>query len=66
MPQLAQGIRQHGTQVSKDMSGVGFERATQNRVIKLLTEKLGYRYGGGRSKSPDNSFVDEASPSRNT
>ena len=48
------------------MSGVGFERATQNRVIKLFTEKLGYRYGGGRSKSPDNSFVDEASPSRNT
>ena len=43
------------------MSGVGFERATQNRVIKLFTEKLGYRFLGDRSKSPDNSFVDEAS-----
>jgi len=43
------------------MSGVGFERATQNRVIKLFTEKLGYRFMGDRSKSPDNSFVDEAS-----
>ena len=43
------------------MSGVGFERATQNRVINLFTEQLGYRFLGDRSKSPDNSFVEEAS-----
>ena len=42
------------------MSGLGFERATQNRVVKLFTAKLGYRYGGDRSKWADNSFVDAA------
>ena len=42
------------------MSGLGFERATQNRVVKLFTQKLGYRYGGDRSKWVDNSFVDAA------
>jgi type I restriction enzyme R subunit len=42
------------------MSGLGFERATQNRVVKLFTAKLGYRYGGDRSKWADNSFVDSA------
>jgi type I restriction enzyme R subunit len=42
------------------MSGIGFERATQNRVVKLFTAKLGYRYGGDRSKWADNSFVDPA------
>jgi len=42
------------------MSGIGFERATQNRVVKLFTAKLGYRYGGDRSKWVDNSFVDAA------
>ena len=42
------------------MSGLGFERATQNRVVKLFTAKLGYHYGGDRSKWADNSFVDAA------
>jgi type I restriction enzyme R subunit len=42
------------------MSGIGFERATQNRVIKLFSGKLGYRFLGDRSKWADNSFVDEA------
>jgi type I restriction enzyme R subunit len=42
------------------MSGLGFERATQNRVVKLFTAKLGYCYGGDRSKWADNSFVDAA------
>jgi len=42
------------------MSGLGFERATQNRVVKLFTAKLGYCYGGDRSKWADNSFVDSA------
>lgn len=42
------------------MTGIGFERATQNRVIKLFTDKLGYGYVGDRSQWADNSFLDEA------
>lgn len=44
------------------MSGVGFERATQNRVIKLFADNLGYTYVGVRCKGADNSFVDEVCP----
>ena len=28
------------------MSGLGFERATQHRVVALFQKKLGYRYLG--------------------
>ena len=42
------------------MSGLGFERATQNRLIQLFSEKLHYRFLGDRSKAADNSFVEEA------
>lgn len=28
------------------MSGLGFERTTQDRVLKLFQEQLGYRYLG--------------------
>lgn len=42
------------------MSAVGqVERATQDRVVRLFVEQLGYEYGGDREKL-DNSSVDEA------
>ncbi len=43
------------------MSTVGqIERATQNRVVKLLREKLGYKYLGNWEERPDNSNIEEA------
>lgn len=42
------------------MSDIGkSERATQNRVVKLFTEELGYRYLGDWSDSPNNSNIEE-------
>ncbi len=42
------------------MSTVGQkERATQNRVVKLLREKLGYTYLGNWEERPDNSNIEE-------
>jgi type I restriction enzyme, R subunit len=41
------------------MSGVGFERATQNRVIKLFDEKLQYRYLGDWKDRSGNSNIEE-------
>src|SRR5207248_10071228 len=42
------------------MSTVGQkERATQNRVVTLLREKLGYRYLGRWDERPDNSNIEE-------
>ena len=42
------------------MSTVGQkERATQNRVVKLLREKLGYRYLGNWEERPDNRNIEE-------
>ncbi len=35
------------------------ERETQNRVIKLFTERLGYRYLGDKTDT-DNSCIEEA------
>lgn len=35
------------------------ERATQNRIIKLFVEELGYRYLGDFSDNPNNSHVEE-------
>lgn len=35
------------------------ERATQNRVVKLFTKQLGYRYLGNLEDRPDNSNIDE-------
>jgi type I restriction enzyme R subunit len=35
------------------------ERATQNRVVKLLKEQLGYRYLGNWEERPDNSNIEE-------
>src|SRR3989442_4468430 len=40
------------------MSTVGQrERATQNRVVKLFREQLGYRYLGNWEERPDNSNI---------
>jgi len=42
------------------MSGVGDkERITQNRVIKLFTEKLGYRYLGNWHERENNNNIEE-------
>ena len=41
------------------MSGVGFERATQNRVISLFQEKLRYRYLGDWKDRQGNSNIEE-------
>ena len=35
------------------------ERATQNRVVKLFREKLGYEYFGNWEEKADNAFVEE-------
>ena len=43
------------------MSKVGeIERATQNRVVKLFTEKLGYEYLGNWEEREGNSGIEEA------
>jgi|688.fasta_scaffold00811_21 type I restriction enzyme R subunit len=41
------------------MSGLGFERATQDRVLKLFQEQLGYRYLGDWKDRPGNSNIEE-------
>ena len=42
------------------MSKVGeVERATQNRVVKLFTEKLGYKYLGNWEEREENSCIEE-------
>lgn len=42
------------------MTQIGIaERATQNRVIKLFVNTLGYRYLGDFSENPNNSNVEE-------
>ena len=41
------------------MSGLGFERATQERVIKLFDEKLSYRYLGDWKDRRGNSNIEE-------
>ena len=40
------------------MSGLGFERATQDRVLSLFQEKLGYRYLGDWKERSGNSNID--------
>ena len=42
------------------MSGLGFERATQDRVLRLFQEKLGYRYLGDWKDRTGNSNIEEA------
>ncbi|MCS5699991.1 HsdR family type I site-specific deoxyribonuclease [Cyanobium sp. FGCU-52] len=42
------------------MSGLGFERATQDRVLRLFQEKLGYRYLGDWKDRAGNSNIEEA------
>ncbi len=43
------------------MSTVGQkERATQNRVIKLLQKKLGYTYLGNWEERPNNRNIEES------
>ncbi|MBF0230077.1 MAG: hypothetical protein HQK63_10925, partial [Desulfamplus sp.] len=43
------------------MSKIGqIERATQNRVIKLFQNELGYRYLGNLEKEDNNSNLDDA------
>jgi type I restriction enzyme, R subunit len=43
------------------MNGIGKpERETQNRLIALFRDELGYRYVGDWSDRPDNSNIDEA------
>jgi type I restriction enzyme R subunit len=43
------------------MSTIGQpERATQNRVIALFRDELGYRYLGDWTDRPDNSNVEES------
>jgi transposase InsO family protein len=42
------------------MSTIGqSERATQNRVIALFRDELGYRYLGDWTDRPDNSTIEE-------
>ncbi len=41
------------------MSGIGPERITQNRVIKLFHEELDYRYLGDWKERADNSNIEE-------
>ena len=41
------------------MSGLGFERATQDRVLLLFQEKLGYRYLDNWKDRPGNSNIEE-------
>ena len=41
------------------MSGLGFERATQDRVLRLFQEKLGYRYLGNWKVRIGNSNIEE-------
>ena len=42
------------------MSTIGqSERATQNRVIALFRDELGYRYLGDWTDRPDNSNIEE-------
>ena len=36
------------------------ERATQNRVVQLFIEKLGYEYLGNWEKRPKNSNIEES------
>jgi type I restriction enzyme R subunit len=42
------------------MSGLGFERATQDRVLRLFQDKLGYRYLGDWKDCAGNSNIEEA------
>ena len=42
------------------MSGLGFERATQDRVLRLFQEKLGYRYLDNWKERSGNSNIEEA------
>jgi type I restriction enzyme R subunit len=42
------------------MSGLGFERATQDRVLRLFQEKLGYRNLGDWRERAGNSNIEEA------
>jgi len=43
------------------MSKIGqAERATQNRIIKLFVDELGYRYLGDMSDKPNNRNIDES------
>ncbi|MFN5219959.1 MAG: type I restriction endonuclease subunit R [Cyanobacteriota bacterium] len=42
------------------MSGLGFERATQDRVLRLFQDKLGYRYLGDWKDRAGNSNIEEA------
>ena len=42
------------------MSGLGFERATQERVLRLFQDKLGYRYLGDWKERAGNSNFEEA------
>ena len=41
------------------MSGLGFERATQERVLRLFQEQLGYRSLGDWKDRPSNSNIEE-------
>lgn len=41
------------------MTGIGHERLTQNRVIKLFHEELGYRYLGDWKERAGNSNIEE-------
>jgi type I restriction enzyme R subunit len=41
------------------MSSLGFERATQDRVLHLFQEKLHYRYLGNWKDQSDNSNIEE-------
>ena len=41
------------------MSGLGFERATQDRVLRLFDEKLHYRYLGDWKDRSGNSNIEE-------
>jgi len=44
----------------RTMNGLGFERATQNRVLGLFQEKLGYRYLDTWKDRAGNSNIEEA------